>query len=118
MNNRPPLNEGLFDGATTLSSGWSNWFTQVFLGLPWKRGYTAIVTLDFPAISAQSQQSLTSTITGARVGDFAMVSSADVSGVIFAAAVTANDTVMIYAKNFTAGSINPASQSFKITILQ
>lgn len=118
MNNRPPLNEGLFQGAATLSSGWSNWFTQVFLGLPWKRGLSATATLDFPAISAQSQQTLTATVTGARVGDFAMVSSADVSGVIFTAAVTANDTVTVYAKNYTAGSINPASQSFKITILQ
>lgn len=118
MNNRPPLNEGLFDGATTLSSGWSNWFTQVFLGLPWKRGLSATATLDFPAIAAQSQQTLTATLTGARVGDFAIISSADVSGVIFTAAVTANDTVTVYAKNYTAGSINPASQSFKITILQ
>jgi hypothetical protein len=118
LNNRPPLNEGLFEGALTVSSGWSNWFTQVFLGIPWKRGYTSTATLDFPAIGAQSQQSLTATVTGARVGDFATVSSADVSGVIFTASVTANDTVTIYAKNFTAGSINPASQSFKITILQ
>jgi len=118
LNNRPPLNEALFDGADVLSSGWSNWFNQVFLGIPWKRGLTATATLDFPAISAQSQQTLTATLTGVRVGDFAIVSGADVSGVIFTAAVTANDTVTIYAKNFTAGSINPASQSFKIVILQ
>jgi hypothetical protein len=118
LNNRPPLNEGLFEGALTVSSGWSNWFTQVFMGMPWKTGLFASTRLDFPAIAAQSQQSLTMTVTGARVGDFATVSSADVSGVIFTAAVTANDTVTIYAKNFTAGSINPAVQSFKITILQ
>ena len=118
MNNRPPLNEGLFDGAATLSSGWSNWFTQVFLGIPWKNGLSKTATLDFPSVAAQSQQSLTATVTGARVGDFAMVSGSDVSGIIFSAAVTANDTVTVYAKNFTAGSINPASQSFKITILQ
>ena len=101
-----------------MSSGWSNWFTQVFLGIPWKRGIVTDVTLDFPSVAAQSQQSLTATVTGARVGDFAMVSGRDVSGVIFTIAVTANDTVTIYAKNFTAGAVNPASHSFKITVLQ
>lgn len=101
-----------------MSSGWSNWFTQVFLGIPWRVGLNGTATLDFPAIAAQSQQALTATLTGARVGDSAFVSSADVSGVIFTAAVTGNDTVTIYAKNFTAGAINPAPQSFKITVLQ
>lgn len=118
MNNRPPLNEGLFDGAATLNNGWSNWFTQVFLGIPWKRGLFTESTLDFPSVAAQSQQSLTATVTGARVGDAVTVSGADVSGLIFTAAVTANDTVTVYAKNFTVGSINPSSQSFKITVLQ
>lgn len=117
MNNRPPLSESL--GTPVISSGWSNWFTQVYLGLMWKRSFNHFATLDFAATAAQAQSALTVTIPGVRSGDAVQVTpTTDVSGIIFTGVVTADDTVTVYAKNFSAGSINPASQVYRIVVLQ
>ena len=120
MNNLPPLSEALFDGATPpLSRGWSNWFTGVFLGLMWKKSFNATTTLDFGSIATQSQATLTTTVTGARSGDAVQVTPAnDVSGIIFIGVVTADNTVSVYAKNFSTGSVNPPSQVYRIIVLQ
>lgn len=117
MNNRPPLVEPL--SAPSLSAGWSNWFTQTFLCLPWKKAFNVTATLDFGAIAAQSQAGLTATVTGAVAGDCVEVTPlADVTGIVFAGVVTAANTVTVYAKNFSAGSVNPASQAYRIIVKQ
>jgi len=117
VNNRPPLSESL--AGVVPSAGWSNWFTQVFLGLPWTQGLNITEALDFGATGAQSQSALTVTVTGARSGDAVQVNpTTDVSGIVFTGVVTAKDTVTVYAKNFSSGSINPASQIFRIIVLQ
>lgn len=117
MNNRPPLSESL-EGAVP-SPGWSNWFTQVFLGLPWKKAFNITATLDFGATAAQSQSGLTLTVTGARAGDAVQVTpTADVSGMVFTGVVTAANVVTVYAKNFSSGSVNPASQQYRVIVLQ
>jgi hypothetical protein len=118
MNNRPPINESLADDSGKASPGWGNWFNQVFSGMPWKKGRNVTVSINFATIVAQSQAGLTATVTGARVGDAVQVTTLDVSGLIFTAAVTANDTVTVYAKNFSAAPIDPGSQSFRIIVLQ
>lgn len=113
MNNAPPISEGGFSGA------FANWLNQVWLCLPWKKGFNVTATLDFPSISAQSQQALTATVTGARSGDSVTVTpTADVSGLIFTGVVTAKDAVTVYAKNFSSGAVNPTSQSFRIIVIQ
>lgn len=117
MNNRPPLSESL--NSDVISNGWSNWFTQVFLGLPWKKGINVTTTIDIGATGAQSQSASSVTVLGARAGDAVQVNpAADTSGMIYTGVVTADDTVTVYAKNFSAGLINPASQVFRIVILQ
>ena len=117
MNNRPPLTESL--STPVISTGWSNWFTQVFLALIWKKGFNNVATLDFGFTLAQSQISLTVTITGVRSGDAVQVTpTTDVSGIIYTGVVTANDVVSVYSKNFTTLPINPASQVFRIIVLQ
>jgi len=127
MNNRPPLSErfpveqdqrsGLM--AAKLTEGWSNWLTQVFLCLPWKRGLNVIETLNFGSAGAQAQLALTVTVVGAKQGDAVQVTPlADVSGIIFTGVVTAPDVVTVYAKNFSAGAVDPASQTYRIIVLQ
>lgn len=127
MNNRPPLSERFpvevdqraGSMAAKLTEGWSNWLTQVFLCLPWKKGFNVVETLDFANTGAQSQSSLTVTIAGVRQGDAVQVAPlADVSGVIFTGVVTADNTVTVYAKNFSSGAVNPASQLYRIIVLQ
>lgn len=114
MNNQPPLREDI------PSTAWDNWFQQVFAalgGFGSSVGLTA--SLDFPSISAQSQASLTAAVKGAAIGATVLVAPAsDVSGVIFAGVVTAKDVVTVYAKNFTAASIDPPSTSFRITVIK
>ncbi|WP_455154186.1 hypothetical protein [Cupriavidus campinensis] len=122
MNNQAPIREGYPVSGTraNTTSAWDNWFQQVFDALKgWNRSLTATATFDFPAIAAQSQQSTTVVLAGVRPGDMVQVmSSADVSGVIFTGAVAVPDLVTIYAKNFTAGSVNPPSLNFRIIVLQ
>lgn len=104
------------------AAGWLMYFKQIFQALMgWNQALTKTVTLNFPSVSAQSQQSLTVTVTGARSTGTPLVlvqPAADVSGVIFTGAVTADNTVTVYAKNYTAGAIDPASQTYRITVLQ
>lgn len=122
MNNRPPLSEGpLYGVIGYLSPGWSNWLTQVFLGLrAWNQTFTTTATIDFGSIPAQNElASAGVTVTGVRAGDAVQVyPTANVVGVVFAGAVTSINTVTVYAKNFSAGAINPASQVFRIIVLQ
>lgn len=113
MNNRPPLQEAFG------TSGWSNWFTQLFQCLPWKKALNVTATLDFPMVIVNSQAALTVAVTGARQGDAVEVTPyEDVSGIIFTGVVTARDTVTVYAKNIGGGGINPPSTQFRIIVKQ
>ena len=117
MNNRPPLSELI--GGALASIGWGNWLNQVFLCLPWKQGFNVVEALDFGATGAQAQTAIAVTVPGARSGDAVQVTpAADVSGIVFTGVVTAKDTVTVYAKNFSSGSVNPASQNYRIIVLQ
>ena len=80
----------------------------------------ATATLDFPSISAQSQQELTVTVTGAAVGDPAMVAppAAPNASLVYWAYVSATNTVTVRAVNPTAGAIDPASASFTVMVLK
>lgn len=122
MNNNPPLQEGYTISGliAALTTGWSNWFVQVFQALSgWNKGITTTVILDFPNTSAQTQSTLTASVPGSRAGDAVIVQSASsLIGIIYTGDVTANDVVTIRACNFTSGAINPASQNFRIIVLQ
>lgn len=117
MNNRPPLGEAL--DTPVISNGWSNWFTQVFVSLPWKVGFNKVFTLTFGLVPAQSQLSLTVTVAGVRLSDSVMVAAVnDVSGIVFTGTVTAPNTVTVYAKNFSSASVNTGSRATRIIVLQ
>ena len=117
-----PLTQPI-SGDGVVPPGWSSWFTLIDRALSGvKRSFSFTETIDFGSIAAQSQ--LASVVassaasTGARVGDAVTVTpTSDVSGLIFTGVVTANDTVTVYAKNFTIAAIDPASQVFRISIL-
>lgn len=81
---------------------------------------TATTTLDFPSVAAQSSEVSSSiTVTGAAVGDAVTVSpppAAVVSGVHYSAHISAANTVLIRAHNYTGSAIDPASGSFRVTV--
>lgn len=79
---------------------------------------TATATLDFPSISAVSQQSLTISVPGAAVGDEVAMAlpAAPTAGIVFNAFVSAADTVTIRATNVTASPVDPASASYSVIV--
>ena len=99
---------------------WGNFFSQLFMCLSgWTRTYTATITHNFSAIPAQSQQTQTVTVAGARVGDAVIVRpTTAVNGIIMDGTVTADNTVTVRAVNYSSVSIDPASQTYRIIVFQ
>lgn len=78
-------------------------------------------TLNFPSVAgAGGQQTLTITVTGAAVGDVVILglpaTGAD-AGLAFKAWVSAANTVTVAAINCTAIAIDPASATFRATVV-
>lgn len=80
---------------------------------------TGTATLDFPSISPNSHQELTIAVTGAAVGDcvFLAIPSTIESGLIANGYVSAADTVTVRLANISTISIDPASASWRATIM-
>lgn len=76
-------------------------------------------TLDFASIAAAAVGTLTATVTGAVVGDFAVVSppAALTAGLVHSAFVSAANTVTIRLINGTASAIDPASATWGIAVI-
>jgi hypothetical protein len=115
--NQAPIREAYQDGLVT--KGWANWFNQVFNALNgWNSSVTTTATLDFPPVAAQGQQSLTVPLNGARIGDSVQIYVSDTTGIFYTGSIVADNVVTVYAKNFSAGIIDPASSIFRIILLQ
>ncbi len=108
------------------SNNWNVWFDLVFKAILSFNGLQKVLsttaTLDFPNIAAQSTQTLTVALTGAKL-DAAnparvVLGYAVTMGIIYDGYVSADDVVTVRAMNFTAGAINPASSIFSITVFQ
>lgn len=114
--NSPPLAEEVKNG----SPAWAAWFTQVMTAIfGWKKTYTASKTYDFGSINAQTEATTTVTVTGARSGDAVLVRpTTAVNGIIVDGTVTANNTVTMRAANYSSGSIDPASQVYRVIVFQ
>ena len=99
---------------------WSTWFSEVWQALAaWTQTFTGTLTHDFGLIAAQSQATTTVTVTGARVGDAVIVRpTTAVNGIILDGTVTADNTVTVRAVNYSAAGVDPASQTYRVIILQ
>lgn len=82
---------------------------------------TATATLDFPSVASLGVQSLTITVTGAADGDipvFSVPNASNTAGLVWSAVTTAANTVTIQCYNSTIGAIDPASGSFRASVLK
>lgn len=81
---------------------------------------SATATLDFPSIAALASSDLTITVTGAAVNDSVMLGlpAIPAAGIVFFGFVSASNTVTIRAMNITALSVNPASATYRATVIQ
>ncbi len=83
-------------------------------------GFVNTATLDFPAIAAGSTAELTVTVTGATLGSSCSCApnTSIEAGLSWSCYVSATNTVTIRVANISAGSIDPASKSWKATVIE
>lgn len=80
---------------------------------------TATAALDFGSISAAASADLTITVTGAAVNDSVSLGlpAEPTAGIIFQAFVSATNTVTVRATNITGSPIDPASATYRATVI-
>ena len=106
-------------GAVEMNSG-KLYFTpsatreQVFTGL------TSTATLDFPSIAGGTAAELTVSVTGAATGETVLLGppAALETGLGATGIVTASNTVTVRLANNTAGAVDPASATWRATVLR
>ena len=81
---------------------------------------SVVATLDFPNTNANSNADLTVTIKGAKVGDTVIATppSTIESSLTWCAFVSAVDTITVRIHTYGAGAVNPASATWRITLLR
>lgn len=95
----------------------SYWY-QTWTSLSKPVGSTA---LNFGSVSAQSYSDLTIAVNGAATGDsvsLGVPTTAVTAGIVYSAWVSATNTVTVRAHNYTSGALDPASGTFKATIIR
>lgn len=87
-----------------------------------KRVRTNTGALDFPSISANSNEDLTITVTGVTAGthNTVMVGSPSTieAELTITAFVSADDTVTVRAHNTSSGAVNPVSNTYRVTAIE
>jgi hypothetical protein len=80
---------------------------------------TGSATWDIGSLGTLANSSTTIAVTGAVVGDTVTVSpSMPSAGVVVSADVTSADTVTLRSHNTTAGTIDPASATFRVKVIK
>jgi len=78
-------------------------------------------TLDFPSTAAQSSSEITITVTGAADGDIVSVGVPNASSnanSCYTARVSAANTVTVKFNNYSSSAIDPASGTFKVSVIK
>ncbi|MCK9299689.1 MAG: hypothetical protein M0P21_12125 [Methanoculleus sp.] len=108
----PPLQEPV----SNTNPRWALWFSRIqalFLSIK-----TETASLDFGSINAAASADLTITVPGVVANDSVELGlpAAPTAGIVYQAFVSANDTVTVRATNITGSPINPAAQTFRVTV--
>lgn len=82
--------------------------------------FAVTITKDWPAVAAATTDEVTLTVTGARLGDFAVVEKTSLKAGLglCSARVSAADTVKVTVVNSTAGSLNETSEDVRILLFR
>lgn len=102
------------------TQSWIEFFDSIYKALfGWKRSFTASLTVDFGPIAAGGEATQVLAVPGARQGDAVVVTPRSaVVGLGADGIVTANDVVTVRRFNFSTAGIDPASDSFRVVVLQ
>lgn len=81
---------------------------------------SASAALDFPSIASGASADLTITVTGAAIGDSVSLGlpASPMTGITFNGFVSSADTVSVRAHNYTAGALDPASATYRATVIK
>lgn len=82
---------------------------------------TATATLDFASTAAQNSTDLTVTVTGAADGDAVSIgvpNGSTLTNSSYQAWVSAANTVTVRFNNYSSGSLDPASGTFRVSVLK
>lgn len=83
---------------------------------------TTTATLDLGSAAPGNSADATVTVTGAADGDIVMVAApnalATVNGVSYTGFVSAANTVTVRLNNYSTGSVDPASATFRVSVLK
>lgn len=82
---------------------------------------SASATLDFGSTAAQNSSELTITVTGAADGDMVILGVPNASSnanSCYTVRVSATNTVSVRFNNYSSGAINPASGTFKVSVIK
>ena len=88
---------------------------------PIKRVYSATAVLDFAStLTLADSADLTVAVVGAQVGDsvFIGLPAAPTAQFTFMGFVSSADTVTIRAHNCSAGTLDPASATYRVTVIR
>lgn len=88
---------------------------------PIKRVYSATASLDFAStLTLADSTDLTVAVVGAQVGDavFIGLPAAPTAGFTFMGFVSAADVVTVRAHNCTAGTVDPAAATYRVTVVR
>ena len=85
-----------------------------------KARLTATASLNFSSINAAASADLTITVAGAAVNDSVSLGlpAAPTAGILFNAFVSAANTVTVRATNITAGAVDPAAATYRVTVIK
>ena len=102
----------------------TNWLiTNLAINYPgnsWVRFLSNTASLNFPNIAPGGNTTLTISVPGAVVGSQVIVTNTDSGGpynLLLDSWVSAADTVTVKASNYTAGNIDAAAQTYRVTVL-
>lgn len=81
---------------------------------------TATAVIDFASVGASAKVDNDITVGGAAIGDAVALGlpAAPMDGIGFSAFVSAADTVKVRAQNFTSVAVNPASATYRVTVIK
>jgi len=106
---------------TVVGNASENPVLMSLISTPIKGVLSATATLDFTStLTLADSTDLTVTVTGAAVGDavFIGLPAAPQANFTFMGFVSAADTVTVRAHNCSAGTLDPASATYRVTVVK
>jgi hypothetical protein len=112
----PPYKQPIIQKDLIVSLGWLSWF-QAIARLARVLSYDA--PLDLPAIAPGATATVTATVRGARVGDFAYASMSPTSAALaITAQITADDTASVIFINVSGVAVDLPAGTLRVRVEQ